>query len=652
MPPTPVTPRCGPCFEEAPVLSDPIIVSLTYFRHEVPLPGTPLGRVPPPMLLFTAYGYTDLDFVCEMISKTAKFSADVVRSLLYVTLQHSAAVHTQEEALVILGQFIQNGPSSGGPSHHRNGATPTEDLLHANVLPHLPQPAAKMAFLAHMVGILLNHVFDPASRASQQYDKAHRRPRPARDAGDFLGNKRVTQGVPSGPALPPRSVAICSANRSGRPSTACGEGRANCAMIFFWQNVPPWGNDSLGPTPGALWSATWPTVPPSRTGARAQDHDLSQPAGQRGAGPLEQPCRSPPREREPTPRTLHGDHPVRHRVLLRLAPTWNARPPRRPNRQVSKFIGYAMTTGNWSTQPTHGNGNMMAAAVAVKTGIIQQVTSMNQLSIQPPHTDRCSVCGGTNRTSVACAPRWTVWAVAASPDSCSLGVPVSGMRRPHTSHYGYLCPVETQEGPACGLLVRSRSKKKNTTIHSNGYAAKAFALGARVTHAPAIAQTRQLRNTVLQLFQEDEAPGDMHRLPYFVFFNGEPRRGIPPAGPALCGILGTISDTAGFAQRVRRCEEVCMQELHFAPSVAVAPNGHVYISSDEGRLVRPLLVCPVPRNRTPVVVCTIPGARPLCDGGGGPPPGAPAPLRGCHREQQPRPGHRPCGVHRSCLRPQ
>ena len=29
-----------------------------------------------------------------------------------------------------------------------------------------------------------------------------------------------------------------------------------------------------------------------------------------------------------------------------------------------------MTTGTWSTQPSHSGSNMMAAAVAVKTGII------------------------------------------------------------------------------------------------------------------------------------------------------------------------------------------------------------------------------------------------------------------------------------------
>lgn len=43
---------------------------------------------------------------------------------------------------------------------------------------------------------------------------------------------------------------------------------------------------------------------------------------------------------------------------------------------------YAMSTGQWSTQPIHSVGNMVAASVAVKTGIIQQMTSMNQLAIQ------------------------------------------------------------------------------------------------------------------------------------------------------------------------------------------------------------------------------------------------------------------------------
>ena len=49
---------------------------------------------------------------------------------------------------------------------------------------------------------------------------------------------------------------------------------------------------------------------------------------------------------------------------------------------ITRFVMYAMTTGNWSTQSARSPGNMVAQAVAVKTGIIQQITSMNQLSIQ------------------------------------------------------------------------------------------------------------------------------------------------------------------------------------------------------------------------------------------------------------------------------
>ena len=41
--------------------------------------------------------------------------------------------------------------------------------------------------------------------------------------------------------------------------------------------------------------------------------------------------------------------------------------------QISKFIAYAMSTGNWSTNahPGHAMGNSMAAAVAIKTGVIR-----------------------------------------------------------------------------------------------------------------------------------------------------------------------------------------------------------------------------------------------------------------------------------------
>lgn len=49
-------------------------------------------------MLFSAYGYTDVDLVCDMIAHTCVFDAQTIRGLLYVTLQHSAGVRTQHEA--------------------------------------------------------------------------------------------------------------------------------------------------------------------------------------------------------------------------------------------------------------------------------------------------------------------------------------------------------------------------------------------------------------------------------------------------------------------------------------------------------------------------------------------------------------------------
>ena len=78
-----------------------------------------------------------------------------------------------------------------------------EDLLHANVLPHLPHAPAKMTFLAHMVGILLNAIFDPTQAHLQQYDK------------DFLGNKRMEVcGTLAGAARPPAPRAMAQQLRN------------------------------------------------------------------------------------------------------------------------------------------------------------------------------------------------------------------------------------------------------------------------------------------------------------------------------------------------------------------------------------------------------------------------------------------------------
>lgn len=109
-------------------------------------------------MLFMAYGYLDVDEVCTMIARTAVFDVPTIRDMLYVTLQHAASVRTREEALDLLNQYMQSG-NSATPHHPRHQSTAAassttslvEDLLHANVLPHLALPKTKMAPWGGMV---------------------------------------------------------------------------------------------------------------------------------------------------------------------------------------------------------------------------------------------------------------------------------------------------------------------------------------------------------------------------------------------------------------------------------------------------------------------------------------------------------------------
>jgi hypothetical protein len=65
--------------------------------------------------------------------------------------------------------MAQHGSTGSKPV----GSNATEDLLNANVLPHLSQPDMKVAYLAHLVGVLLNYLFVPSARRSLQFDKDH-----------------------------------------------------------------------------------------------------------------------------------------------------------------------------------------------------------------------------------------------------------------------------------------------------------------------------------------------------------------------------------------------------------------------------------------------------------------------------------------------
>ena len=155
-------------------------------------------------------------------------------------------------------------------------------------------------------------------------------------------------------------------------------------------------------------------------------------------------------------------------------------------------------------------------------------------------------------------------------------------------HYGYLCPVETQEGPACGLL-------------------KAFALGVRVSHGPCPASSRTLREALRSLLVCNgaallETGHRPRRLP-----SGPPRlpeRRVPPGRQVVASpgtpILGSVStaDSVALSAAMRACPEFHALPLHFAPSVYTSALGHVYIHTDEGRLMRPLLCMPLPPQFT------------------------------------------------------
>ena len=154
-----------------PTLTDPIIVMLTYFRQEVPV-----------LLLFYAYDIITPTDIYALIRRTSPWADDaVLHRLLYATQQHTSNVHSRAEALAVLTYYTQmhtatngvGGRSTAPATNSGNSYAAAEDLLNANVLPHLTRPQSKVLYLAHLVGLLLNHMFVPTARASLMYDKDH-----------------------------------------------------------------------------------------------------------------------------------------------------------------------------------------------------------------------------------------------------------------------------------------------------------------------------------------------------------------------------------------------------------------------------------------------------------------------------------------------
>ena len=103
--------------------------------------------------------------------------------------------------------------------------------------------------------------------------------------------------------------------------------------------------------------------------------------------------------------------------------------------------------------------------------------------------------------------------------------------------------------------------------------AKAFSIGARVTHQPTLEEHRQHRRAVLEMVQRNEENQLQHAATACVFYNGE--------------ILGHVVDACSFAKQIQQLS--IGDGIHVMASAVVTFDGTLYVSTDEGRVVRPLL---------------------------------------------------------------
>jgi DNA-directed RNA polymerase II subunit RPB2 len=194
---------------------------------------------------------------------------------------------------------------------------------------------------------------------------------------------------------------------------------------------------------------------------------------------------------------------------------------------ITRSIMYAMTTGNWTLQAT---GNVYnSSGHQQRTGVVQLLSRYNVVT-SLSHLRRVNT--PLERVGKVSKPRTL-----------------------HPSHYGYLCPVETPEGPSCGLI-------------------KNLALGAVVTTLGHQSHTPVVCGIVCKALQpylvtQDDDHGTM------VFLNG--------------AIIGVVKD----ADNVLRVLHHLRREFHpvRAAFMSVYRNfdTHIHIHTDEGRIVRYLL---------------------------------------------------------------
>lgn len=194
---------------------------------------------------------------------------------------------------------------------------------------------------------------------------------------------------------------------------------------------------------------------------------------------------------------------------------------------ITRSIMYAMTTGNWTLQATgslyNSNGHQQRTGVVQLLSRYNAVTSLSHLRRINTPLERVGK--------------------------------VSKPRNLHPSHYGFLCPVETPEGPSCGLI-------------------KNLSLGVIITSLGHQLHTEAVREVVLKVTDAYRVESNKGRST-MVFFNGLILAVVHHADEVLRALVQLRRTTA------------CMRMALM--SVYRNFDSHLHVHTDEGRMVRYVL---------------------------------------------------------------
>lgn len=113
-----------------------------------------------------------------------------------------------------------------------------------------------------------------------------------------------------------------------------------------------------------------------------------------------------------------------------------------------------------------------------------------------------------------------------------------------------------------------------TIFYHDRHASKAFSIGARVTQHPTPELYKQHRLYVIELLSNDTHTTDENpTVSSYVFYNGE--------------ILGRTTKAAQLVTEIQLLP--IGDKIHEVVSAVVTFDGQLYVNTDEGRVVRPLL---------------------------------------------------------------